>query len=78
MSAGGAAAAKGSLVVRNVGTIVTGDLANPIATGDTIVVRDGVIASVGSGAGADGIAKLWGVLPVSAAWAMLVAAIFQP
>ena len=58
MSAGGSAAAKGSLVVRNVGTIVTGDLANPIAAGDTIVVKDGVITSVGSAEGADGIATV--------------------
>ena len=58
MSAGGGAAAKGSLVVRNVGTIVTGDLANPIAAGDTIVVKDGVITSVGSAEGADGIATV--------------------
>ena len=37
MSAGGAAAAKGSLVVRNVGTIVTGDLD---ANGLTDIVLD--------------------------------------
>ena len=45
----------GDLVVQNIGTIVTGDVDAPIATGDTIVVRDGLIASVGDGAGAEGI-----------------------
>ncbi len=35
------------LVIRNIGTIVTGDIEAPIAKGDTVVVRDGVIASVG-------------------------------
>ena len=36
------------LVIRNIGTIVTGDIEAPIAEGDTIVVRDGLIASVGA------------------------------
>ncbi len=40
------------LVIRNLGAIVTGDVASPIAEGDTIVVRDGIIASVGSEADA--------------------------
>ena len=39
------------LVVTNIGTIVTGDVSAPVADGDTIVVHDGVIASVGSGDG---------------------------
>jgi enamidase len=45
------------LVIRNIGTIVTGDVDAPIAEGDTVVVRDGIIASVGPGAaaGTDGI-----------------------
>ncbi|MGZ4132439.1 MAG: amidohydrolase family protein [Actinomycetota bacterium] len=41
------------LVIRNIGTIVTGDVASPVAEGDTIVVRDGAIASVGPAAEAD-------------------------
>ena len=41
------------LVIRNIGTIVSGDVRTPIAPGDTIVVRDGVIASVGDAASAD-------------------------
>ncbi len=42
------------LVIRNIGTIVSGDVDAPIAAGDTIVVRDGVITSVGDSAdGAD-------------------------
>lgn len=58
MSAGGGGAPKGSVVIRNVGTIATGDVRAPIAQGDTIVVRDGVIESVGSGGTTDGIAKV--------------------
>jgi len=46
------------LVIRNIGTIATGDIASPIASGDTIVVRDGLIASVGDGADAEGIATV--------------------
>ena len=38
----------GDLVIRNIGTIVTGDVTAPIADGDTVVVRDGIIASVGT------------------------------
>jgi enamidase len=41
------------LVIRNIGTIVTGDVGAPIAEGDTIVVRDGIIASVGPAATAE-------------------------
>lgn len=36
-----------SLVIRNIGTIVTGDIAHPLIEGDTIVVRAGHIDSVG-------------------------------
>ena len=43
-------AALGGLLI---GTIVTGDIDAPIAEGDTIVVRDRVIAFVGDEAGAD-------------------------
>ena len=43
------------LVIRNIGTIVTGDVTAPVADdgADTIVVRDGLIASVGPAAEAD-------------------------
>jgi enamidase len=41
------------LLIRNAGTIVTGDVAAPIAAGDTVVVREGVIAFVGAGSDAD-------------------------
>jgi enamidase len=41
------------LVVRNIGTIVSGDIDSPIAEGDTIVARDGMISFVGSAAQAD-------------------------
>ena len=40
-------------MIRNIGTIVSGDVRAPIAGGDTIVVRNGVIASVGDAASAD-------------------------
>ncbi|MGI8514140.1 MAG: amidohydrolase family protein [Acidimicrobiia bacterium] len=45
------------LLIRNIGTIVTGDLDQPLASGDVIVVRDGVIAYVGDdpGSTAEGI-----------------------
>src|SRR3990172_7466928 len=39
-------------------TLDTGDIRPPIANGDTIVVRDGRIASVGDGAGAEGISTV--------------------
>ena len=39
-------------------------------------LRDVAISGVGGiSTGVDGIAKLWGVLPVSAAWAMLAGAL---
>ena len=48
------------LVIANIGTIVTGHLAQPLADGDTIVVRDGLIAYLGGdpGSTADGIEKV--------------------
>jgi enamidase len=41
------------LVIRNIGTIVTGDVGAPTASGDAVVVRDGVIAHVGDESGGD-------------------------
>jgi len=41
------------LLIRNAGTIVTGDVAAPTAAGDTVVVREGVITFVGAESGAD-------------------------
>jgi enamidase len=48
------------LVIRNIGQVVTGDLAEPLSDGDVVVVRDGKIAYVGNGAGANdqGIANV--------------------
>lgn len=45
------------LVIRNIGTIVTGDIDQPLANGDAIVVRDGMLAYIGDDHGsiADGI-----------------------
>jgi enamidase len=42
------------LLIRNIGTIVSGEVEAPTIDGDTVVVRDGVIAYVGDAAGADG------------------------
>lgn len=42
-----------NLVIRNIGTIVTGDIDNPIVSGDTIVVRGGNIDYVGEESDAD-------------------------
>ena len=41
------------LLIRNAGTIVSGDVAAPIAAGDTVVMREGMIAFVGDGSDAD-------------------------
>jgi enamidase len=38
----------GDLLVVGAGTILTGDIAEPLAAGDAILIRDGVIAAVGS------------------------------
>ena len=35
------------LVLKNIDKIVTGDIQKPIAAGDTVVVRDGLIAGIG-------------------------------
>ena len=35
------------LVLKNIDKIITGDLNHPIAAGDTVVVRNGLIAAVG-------------------------------
>jgi len=44
------------LTITNIGTIVSGDITAPITPGDTIVVRDGRITSVGEAAEVDGVA----------------------
>jgi enamidase len=41
------------LVIRNIGTIASGDIEAPVAPGDTVVVRDGTITSVGDEEDAD-------------------------
>jgi len=41
------------VVIRNIGTIVSGDLSSPISDGDTVVVRDGMITAVGTEADCD-------------------------
>jgi len=48
-----AAAQSGKLVVRNIGLLLSGDLANPILDGDTLVAVDGKIAAVGKAADVD-------------------------
>lgn len=45
--------ARGRLVIRNIGILLTGDIAAPIADADCIVVEDGRIAAVGPGSALD-------------------------
>jgi enamidase len=40
-------------LIRNIGTIVSGDIAEPILDGDAILVEDGLVAQVGRGRGGD-------------------------
>lgn len=42
-----AAAASGKVVIRNIGLLLSGDIARPILDADTVVVMDGRIAAVG-------------------------------
>ena len=42
-----------ALMIRNIGTIVSGDIDAPIAVGNTVVCRDGLISYVGDEAGED-------------------------
>lgn len=48
------------VLIRGIGSIVSGDLGSPIVDGDTVVVRDGMITAVGAAADcdADGIATV--------------------
>ena len=48
-----AGAAKGKTVVRNIGLLLTGDMAAPIAEADSIVALDGKIAFIGDASDAD-------------------------
>lgn len=43
-------------LIRNLGTVVSGDITAPIADADSILVEDGRIVAVGRGLGADGAA----------------------
>ena len=44
-----------SIVIKNIGTILSGDIDNPILKGDTIVVADGKIAAIGGAEVANGV-----------------------
>lgn len=48
------------VLIHNIGAIVTGDIARPIAEGDTIVARGGLIVHVGPGSAVD----VEGIIPV--------------
>ena len=48
------------VLIHNIGAIVTGDVARPIAEGDTIVARGGMIVHVGPGSAVD----VEGIIPV--------------
>jgi enamidase len=41
------ASPKGKLVIRNVGLMLSGDLAQPLLSADTVVAVDGLIVAVG-------------------------------
>jgi enamidase len=47
MAIGSVEDAKGKLVVRNIGLVLSGDLKQPVLDADTIVAIDGVIAAIG-------------------------------
>lgn len=47
MTQAAAGARSGKVVIRNIGLLLSGDLAQPILDADTIVVHDGLIAAVG-------------------------------
>ncbi|MBI4490512.1 MAG: Enamidase, partial [Deltaproteobacteria bacterium] len=38
-----------SILIKNIGTLVTGDLKNPLRTADSIYVEDGIIRVIGNG-----------------------------
>ena len=38
----------GKLVIRNIGVLLSGDLARPLLDADTLVAEDGVITAVGT------------------------------
>lgn len=40
---------KGRILIKNIGVFLTGDIANPIADSDCLLIEDGVILSIGSG-----------------------------
>ena len=44
-----------TIVIKNIGEILTGDIAKPVAEGNTIVVVDGKISAVGGEAVASGV-----------------------
>ena len=45
--------AMNDLVIRNIGRIVSGDVAQPLLAGDTVIVRDGKIAAIGQAGAVD-------------------------
>lgn len=45
----------GSTVIRNIGTILSGEIGNPVIEGDTILVIDGKIAVIGGADTAEGV-----------------------
>jgi enamidase len=47
-----------TLAITNIGTIVSGDLAQGVIAGDTIICRDGLIAAIGTGLGTWGAERI--------------------
>jgi enamidase len=37
-----------TVAIKNIGTLVTGDIKNPISSANTIIIEDGVIAKLGN------------------------------
>ncbi|RLI35401.1 Enamidase, partial [Candidatus Bathyarchaeota archaeon] len=48
-----------SIALTNIGKIVTGDIENPLAEGDTIIVEDGKIREVGRGLNVEGCDQVY-------------------
>ena len=60
---------EGKLVVRNIGTLLSGALEQPILDADTIVAVDGVIREVGAAAdGRRGSRPTWWSTPRARRW----------
>jgi len=55
-----------SLLIKNIGTLVTGDLKNPLRRADSIYVEDGIVRAIGNGIGerADAVIDAQGITAI--------------